>query len=327
MSYVLNTSESLAPKVSCDWYDAAIPEGDFRALVNGLAETLQADPRKIEGKHGYTNAVQLIATNEGVQESRAFIMEGNPLSPGRVYVSANGPSGGPSRDFLIREGVEHLVKRYDSAVDLRMSDRSFVRRSNQLVTLCEADRKHYNPMGTAELGRSYYFNVRAKDALTSKHQKLPEAQVVFYEKGKQKGLADHADWKRLEMRLRPAKPDQQQAAGLLEPSQVWGAFKWTAAMLEIASAGALYSGSAAYPRFQMSLPEVAEEMRKIRAMKTLQHMSDQYGRTYDTLVELCGEEEADRLFLSAIKRQREPDAKSPMEMYQDLYAAKPVTAH
>lgn len=318
--------ESLAPKVSCDWYDAAIPDGDFRALIGGLCEALQAQPRQVEGKHGYRDAVQLFATNEGVQESRAFIMDGNPLSPGRVYVSANGQSGGPARDFLIREGIEHVVKRYDSAVDLMMTDRAFARRSNQLVALCEAERKHYNPMGTVELGRSIYFNVRKKDALTSKHQKTPEAQVVFYEKGKQKGLVDHGDWKRIEMRLRPGKVEQAQAAALLEPAQVWGAFKWTAAMLEIATAGTLYSGDVSYPRFQMSLPEVAEEMRKIRAMKTLQHMSDQYGRTYDTLVELCGEEEADRLFLSAIKRQRDATEKSPMEMYQDLYRPR-VTAH
>lgn len=325
MVYTLQNRE---PSISCDWYDAAIPEGNFKAIVDGLKEVLSPndDPCKVAGKNGYQNAVQLVSTNEGVKESRAFILEDNPLSPGRVYVSANGQAGGLARDFLIRNGIEHLVKRYDSAVDLSMTELTFSYRMAKLIRFIEDQKKPYNPQGTKEHGRTVMFNQRVKNALTSKNQKLPEAQVVFYEKGKEKGLPDMQDWKRIEMRLRPAKPDQQQAAGLLEPSEVWGAFKWTAAMLEIATAGSLYAGSAAYPRFQMSLPEVAEEMRKIRAMKTLQHMSDQYGRTYDTLVELCGEEEADRLFLSAIKRQREPDAKTPMEMYQDLYR-RPETAH
>lgn len=320
----MSDPKSLEPKVSCDWYDAAVPEGDFKALIGGLCEVLKTTPRQTEGKHGYRDAVQLLSTGEGVQESRAFVMDDNPLSPGRVYISANGPAGGPARDFLIREGIAHVVKRYDSAVDLSMSDRSFVRRSNQMIDLCTADRKHHHPQGTVEHGRSIYYNVRRKDALTSKHQKMPEAQVVFYEKGKQKGLADMGDWKRIEMRLRPGKVEQAQAASLLEPAQVWGAFKWTSAMLEIATAGVVQAGPAAYPRFQMSLPEVAEEMRKIRAMKSLQHMASQYGRSYDTLAELCGEDEADRLVLAMLKRQRE-EQPSPSDMYAALY--EPRTRH
>lgn len=320
----MSEPEIFSHEVSCDWYDAGVPDGDFKAIIDGLSATLGAQPRRVDGKHGYDTAVQLFATGEGVQEARALVLTDNPRSPGRVFVSANGQSGGPARRFLLDQGITHLVNRYDAAVDLRMSDIAFRKRSNKMINLCREQKKAHHPMGTVEAGQTLYCNWRVKTALTSKNQKQPEAQVVFYEKGKQKGLADHLDWKRVELRLRPQKEDAKAAATLIEPSDLWGVFKWTASMLEIATGGERAAGDVAYPRFQMTLPEVAEEMRKIRAMQTLKHLSSQYGRTYDTLVEICGEEEADRLVLAAFKRERAPQ-QDPAEMYQDLY--RPSTQH
>ena len=323
MSSALQSLESLELKVSCDWYDAGVPDGNFKFIVEGLCEALNTQPRAAIAKGGYETCVQLFDSNEGVQSSRAMIMVDHPMSPGRVRVSANGPSGGPAREFLLKEGINHEVSRYDSAVDVMMSDRSFARRSGQMVRFCTEQKKHYHPQGTVENGRTYEFNRRIKDGTTSVHQKQPEATVVFYEKGKQLGLADFRDWKRAELRLRPQKEEARRAAAFMEPLDLWGSFKWTTTMLEIASAGCLQVPDAAYPRFRMSLPEVEEKMRLIRAMKTFEHMGSQYGRTYDTLADLVGEEEADRLALAFLKRQREVIKNfNAKEMYQSMFAQK-----
>lgn len=321
----MSSPEIFSQEVSCDWYDAGVPDGDFKGIIDGLSAVLGAQPRRVDGKHGYETAVQLFATGEGVQESRALILTDNPRSPGRVFVSANGQSGGPARRFLLDEGITHLVNRYDAAVDLRMSDIAFTKRSNKMVKLARDLNKTHHPMGTPEAGQTFYFNWRVKTALTSKNQKQPEAQVVLYEKGKQKGLEDHLDWKRCELRLRPQKEDAKAAACLIEPSQLWGAFKWTAAMLEIATGGERAAGNVAYPRFQMTLPEVEAEMVKIRTMKTIQHMVSQYGRTFEALKEIAGgREEALRILGDAFERIPEalPD---PNDLYQDLY--RPTTQH
>ncbi|EXX75033.1 hypothetical protein RirG_045470 [Rhizophagus irregularis DAOM 197198w] len=96
-------------------------------------------------------------------------------------------------------------------------------------------------------------------------------------------------------------------------------------MLEIATGGERAAGDVAYPRFQMTLPEVEAEMVKIRTMKTIQHMVSQYGRTFEALKEIAGgREEALRILGDAFERIPEaiPD---PNDLYQDLY--RPTTQH
>ncbi len=307
-----------SPEVRCDWYDATVDGWSHRDLVNGLCEDLGAMPRQVAPMRGYGSTIQLVDTSEGVQASRALILFDHPKNPERVYVSANGESGPVARDFLIRNGLDHSCRRYDAAVDMRITDVAFTKRWNKMVLRCEEDSKNWSQVGSPITGRTLYCNMRRKTALTSKNVKPVEAQVVFYEKGKEKGIDAMSDWKRVEMRLRPEKPEAQAAAALLEPSDVWGVFKWTAAMLEIATAGTLSASASAYPRFKMSLPEVEQEMRKIRAMKSLAHVGQQYSRTYETLREIVGEEEADRLWLDAVKYPHS-DAETPAEMYAALY--------
>lgn len=312
---------SISP-AKCDWYTAGCPDGDFNALVGGLAETLNATPRRVDPKKGYQTVVALVDTTEGVQASHALVMTDHVQSPGRVLVDANGEAGGPARRFLIDNGVTHTVNRYDSAIDLTLSDSAFGRRMAKLKRMCDEQRRPTSFIQST--GRTMYYNVRQKTALTSPNQKKTEAELVFYEKGYQKNV--DPTWKRLELRFRPAKPEAQAAAVNLEPAQVWGVFKWVRSMLDVATAGLAPADAVEFPRFQMSLPEVAEELRKMRALSTLDHMVEQYGRSYDTLVELMGEEEADRIMLAKFKRQH-LDAQTPAQMYADLYKPALPTEH
>lgn len=301
----------------CDWYDAAIPGVCHRAVVEGLSAELSARPTKAAPVRGYQSVVQLVDTGEGVQETRAFVMWDHPKSPDRVYVSGNGPSGGVVRRFLVDNGLDHEVARYDSAVDVMMSERSFSYRFGMLQRFGSEKSKTPWPMGTREHGRTLMLNRRVKEATGSRNTKLPEAQTVFYEKGKQ--LAVCLEWKRIECRLRPQKPEAKAAASLLEPLDVWGAFTWTSEVLRIATAGELVCSAAAYPRFRMSLPDVQGELRRIRAMRTLEHMAGQYRRTYETLREIMGEDEADAAVLRALKGSRDPSEPSPQDAYAALY--------
>jgi len=311
---------SVSP-AKCDWYTAGVADGDYRALVNGLAETLGAEPRRVAEKKGYGTVIALVDTTEGVQSSSALVMTDHPMSPGRVLIDANGEAGGPARSFLRDNGVIHTVNRYDSAIDCTLSDLAFGRRMVKMKRLCEEQKRPTQLIEST--GRTMYYNVRQKSVLSSPNQKKTEAELVFYEKGYQKGVCP--TWKRLELRFRPSKPEAQSAAADLEPHEVWGVFKWVRGMVDVATAGLATANAVEFPRFQMGLPEVAEELRLMRANAALDHMASQYGRSYDTLVELLGEEEADRIFLAKIKRQREA-VRSPSEMYQSLYQGAD-TAH
>lgn len=326
----MQTPKSLASNVSakplaiCDWYDASLPTGDYPMILSELAAALGCKVNEIPGKNGYERGFQLFDLQQGVHNNRCQVFTDFPDRRGgyieRTYISANGSSGGLVRDFLNECNVTHQVKRYDSAIDLKLTDRQFLRRARQMAKFCAGLNKHHHPQGTVENGRTYYYNTRVKTALTSKNQKLPEAQIAFYEKAKQlqMPISQGENWCRLEMRWRPDKPESRDAAAFVEPSDVWGAFEWTQTMVSLGTGGASAVDRIDLPRFKQSLPEVAEELRKIRAMKTLQHLSSQYGRTYDTLVELCGEDEADRLVLSAFKREREA-MKPASEIYAELY--------
>jgi DNA relaxase NicK len=221
---------------------------------------------------------------------------------------------------LQTEEIPHDVSRYDSAVDLVMSDGQFARRHSALVRLAGGIGKPIRPIGTVERGRTLELNAHVKTAISSPHKRLPEAQVMFYEKGKQLG-ADPA-WKRVELRLRPGKPEAKLAAAALEPSAVWGVFQWTRDVLGCATQGMTSADPAEYPRFRVALPEVEAELRRIRAMKGLEQMAHQYGRTVETLVEFMGEDEAWELIRKRFRGER-PE-QTPAEAYADLWAPLPT---
>lgn len=331
----MKQAESLASKVaiSCDWYDASVQNADWVHILGEISDVLGCKSREIEGKRGYQRGFQLFDIEQGNHNNRCQIFAEfpDPNKPGkyldRVYVTANGKSGGEVRDYLVGSLIEHNVKRYDSAVDLMITDRTFARRAMQIAKLCDGLKKHYHPQGTKTNGRTYLYNSRVKTALTSKNQRLPEAQIAFYEKGKQLAMKPNDQgeaWARLEMRWRPGKPETQLAAQAVEPADVWGAFQWTVDALFIGSGGQGAVDRIDLPRFQKSLPEVAEEMRKIRAMKTLQHMFSQYSRSYDTLVEILGKEQAQQIILNGFERVQ-PETQSAGELYEALY--HPATQH
>jgi hypothetical protein len=315
---------TLAPgrlfEARCDWLEANLSDVDPRPIIGELAQLLGARPAQAHPLRGYQQHVQLIDTTEAVQSVRCAVLWQHPESPDRVRVSGNGPAGEVVRKYLSAAELPWSVARYDSAVDMLMDDTQFARRHGRLFRLCQKIDKPTRPIGCVQRGRTLELNAFVKTAVSSPHKGLPEAQVMFYEKGKQ--LGTHPEWKRVELRLRPGKPEAKAAASSFEPSAAWGAFGWTREVLRIATNGLVVAEASEYPRFRVALPEVEERLKRIRAMGAVQQMAKQYRRNVETLVEALGEDEAKELIWSLLRGERQPQD-TPAQAYSALWCDLP----
>lgn len=290
-----------------DWLDARFPTKFddarqwFEAVVEAPVETIPAPARS-----GYTSACKaLVAPHHG----SVSLLGAHPQAVGWSMLSATGGAAEWGWE-AVRATPGAQANRIDAALDFRCTQRTFDRMFNAGKAICRAHERRPFSVGESREGRTLYFNWTAKTGLEKgASAKMPQFTARLYEKGKQLGL--DPDWRRWEVTTRPDKGFAKERALQLEPHEILGSPAWSRDFLEAIGYSEAVNPGRASP-YAKDKPE-SEDARVAKAMATLAHMGDQYGKAARELAQLVGKDEVRALIERALfeTEQVEGDLSGP----------------
>lgn len=292
--------------LSRDWLDVRlpIPWAASSPWFIGLCGEVEPFDAK---RSGYADGLRAL---DPAKDGHSVSLVGNhPQSRGWSLLSASGGAGEWAWSVVDSQFGAAQVNRIDVALDFRCSQTRFDRLFNKGRVLCKDAGLRPHPIGEADWGRTLYFNWSRKAQFEKTgNEKAPQFSARLYEKGKEQG--QDPEWRRWEVVCRPDKGIQKERFFHLCPNSILGSPTWSRAFLDLMGySDALKPGRASVERRE---DLAGEEQRLARRMATLAVMGEQYGSTYEELCGIIGEDEADRLVLSALKSKRvivQPDGR------------------
>nr|CRY96435.1 hypothetical protein [uncultured prokaryote] len=260
-----------------DWYAATLPEQTKTAGIDVLAALGDARPELVRGQYGYPRGWKV--QREG--STLLTVFEGDDL---RDHVVATGADAHEVAGAMKRRFPAHSVSRADVCLDFDAGP-SFFAETRALahellagkVTL--TDYVETAPKGIAA---TLYVGSRAS-----------EVRARLYEKGKESPDTHPPDRVRLEVQVRPQKPDRKALASMVEPIGFWGFSRWSRELLEEVSGrtapaapvrsarvsdldGALDAMAKQYGRRLLQLAERLEGDYEAIAVDLLRRVAQQY---------------------------------------------------
>lgn len=285
--------------VSRDWLDVRLPMVWSKAefWFENVADVAgsRSEPMEAPGRSGYTKGLRMPTP---INTGSVSLLGAHPASLGWSMLSCSGSSADWGHDLVANAFNVCQANRIDSALDFKMTQRTFDRLFNMGRAICRDAGLRPHPMGEPEEGRTLYFNWQARHGLEKTgNEKAPQFSGRLYEKGKQ--LGQDPDWKRWEVTCRPDKGIKKERAFHMAPEQLLGAPAWSRALLSTIG----YDAAEAPPRaapFKLLGP-VNDDARVAKLMSTFSHMGEQYGAAYLELVALVGQAQADEIVRTALK--------------------------
>lgn len=199
-----------------DWYQGTFPEGarlGARDVLGMLAdEPLQALP----GRYGYSRGWDV--RRDGSTLCRLY--EGHGLRDHFVATGADSPEVAAA----VRNRVPgHFVSRADVALDFVAGPDFFATTRELLHSRLAGSVVLTDYVETAPAGTSSTLYVGSKKA---------EVRMRVYEKGKQDPETYAPDTVRMEVQVRPGKPDRKAYAAGLDPLAFYGMARWSREALQ-----------------------------------------------------------------------------------------------
>ena len=221
------------------------------------------DVRQSKGMHGFAERV---AAKDSTGTEVGYVMWGGSHGD-RIMIEVKGERT-PDAVSLIRQVDEHSVTRVDSCADFDAPDE--FSRLYGLMSAIKKDRniyaQHLGDWDMPDLGRTYWMGAKSSPV-----------RCRLYEKGRQPEYRHlgRTDWARLEIQVRPQK-EAKRAYAVLDPSEVWGASRWTRDI----AASVLVDHIDPHPAGTVYRLDSDE--------KALRWMCRQYGPRLVALAEVCG---------------------------------------
>lgn len=204
-----------------DWYQATLSKDGQMSGVDLLAHLTDEAPKAVKGRFGYSRGWQM--RREGRTLATVLCGHGKP-----DHVVVTGEDSPLVAEALRRHAPGHTVSRADVCEDFAGGTDFF----GATRSLCK------NHLGGRVILTEYVeTGLTGQAATLYVGSRESETRVRMYEKGKQ-DTAYAPDTVRLEVQVRPGKPDRKAYAAGIEPEAFWGFAKWSRWLIQEVAAKA-----------------------------------------------------------------------------------------